>query len=80
MISYRPLIIFVARVLLLILGLVLLLDSLYLLAQKKMHIGIVLPLLIGTVFIIYAVGWHKIHPWLNQHMYIKRLWLSLIHI
>ena len=74
MISYRSLISFIPRFLLLILGLVLLLDSLYLLAQKKVHIGIVLPLLIGAVFLIYAVGWHKIYPWLNQHMYIKRLW------
>lgn len=62
------------RVLLMILGAVLLLDSLYLLIQKKLHIGIVLPLLIGTGFIIYAVLWHKIHYWLNQHIRIKRLW------
>ncbi len=74
MISYRSLISFIPRFWLLILGLVLLLDSLYLLIQKKLHIGIVLPLLIGAVFLIYAIGWHKIHYWLNQHIYIKRLW------
>lgn len=62
------------RALLLILGTVLLLDSLYLLIQKKLHIGIVLPLLIGTGFITYAVLWHKIHHWLNQNIRIKRLW------
>lgn len=72
--KHKAMTLLLARSVLLILGLVLLLDSLYLLIQKKLHIGIVLPLLIGAVFLIYAIGWHKIHYWLNQHIHIRRLW------
>lgn len=72
--SYQILTRLLPRALLLILGAVLVLDSLYLLIQKKLHLGVILPLVIGAGFIIYAIMWHNIHDWLNQHRRMKQLW------
>ncbi len=57
-----------------IIGAILFLDGLILILYKKWHIGTVLPLLIGLIFITTAVKNHKIHLLLAQHIQLKKIW------
>lgn len=57
-----------------VIGLVLFLDGLILVLYKKIHLGTILPLLIGLVFILVVVFNRKIQDFLNQHLKFKKLW------
>lgn len=62
------------RVGFLLLGTVLIVYSLGLLVQRKIHFGTILPLLIGAVFIAHTVCWHRLQNWLRQRPMWRRLW------
>lgn len=62
------------RVLLFIIGTILLVDGLWLISLDKIHLGIILPVVIGTVFILIAMYYHKIQHFLMQHQQLKKLW------
>ncbi|MEB3753379.1 YdcF family protein [Acinetobacter sp. MD2(2019)] len=61
------------RILLIILGGILCIDSLYLLMLGKIHIGIVLPLFLGSVLICIGLKWSSLHLFLQQHHKTKTL-------
>ena len=62
------------RLLLLITGLVLFLDGFILFLFKKVHLGTIIPVLVGIIFISTALAWHKIQNYLNQHARLRRFW------
>lgn len=62
------------RLLLLIIGLVLFLDGFILFLFKKLHLGTIIPLLVGIVFIGTVLAWHKIQNYLNQHARLRHFW------
>lgn len=57
-----------------IVALILLIDGVYLLSLKRIHIGTILPVLIGVIFLIIAVCYPKIQLYLQQSELIQRLW------
>ena len=61
------------KIILAVLGLILLIDGLYLLAQGKIHLGIILPILIGLIFCIHAIFWQSIQKILQGFKRLKRL-------
>lgn len=65
------------RIILALLGLILLIDGLYLLAQGKIHLGIILPVLIGMIFCIHAIFWQAIQSKLKGSKRLKMLWQAL---
>lgn len=58
----------------LIIGLILFADGAILLWDKKIHLGTVLPLLIGAIFSVYALGFPKIQRYLHAHPKLYRIW------
>lgn len=62
------------RILLSILGLILILDGLWLLSLDKIHLGIVLPIFIGAIFLITAVFYAAIQVFLARHPKVKFFW------
>lgn len=62
------------RIILFVVGSVLLANGGYLLALKKIHLGIILPFLIGLIFIVLSVAWHPIQNYLKAHPTAKKLW------
>ncbi len=62
------------RIILFIIGFLLFLDGFILLLYKKIHLGTILPLLIGLVFCITALWIHRINQFLAAHSNIKKLW------
>ncbi|ATO19751.1 hypothetical protein BS636_08865 [Acinetobacter sp. LoGeW2-3] len=57
-----------------IVGLVLSADSLWLLSQDKIHLGILLPLVIGIFLIIYALFFPYFQQWQQQSRLCSNLW------
>lgn len=55
-------------------GSLLLIDGVALILQRKIHLGIVLPIIVGLVFIGHALYWKAIDLFLRRHQQIKRLW------
>lgn len=62
------------RYLLMLVGSLLVLDTLVLLGLSKFTLGIMLPLFVGGIFLIQGLGWQKIHHYLTAHPWQKRLW------
>ena len=62
------------RLLLFIAGALLLIDGLWLISMDKIHLGIVLPLLIGSIFIVTALFYNAIHQYLARHATFKKIW------
>ena len=62
------------RLLLIIIGLVLFLDGFILFLFKKLHLGTIIPVLVGIVFISTALAWHKIQNYLSQHPQLRHFW------
>lgn len=58
-------------------GLVLVTDCGLLLANRVFHIGTLLPLAIGCVFLGHAICWERIHAYLAKHVTVKKLWQRL---
>lgn len=64
----------ILRFILLTIGLVLFVDGFILFLFKKVHLGTIIPVLLGIVFISTALVWHKIKNYLNQHLQLQRFW------
>lgn len=62
------------RILLCMTGSILLLDAFVLIAQHKIHLGTLLPLFIGLIFLIHAWQWTSIQTFLQHHVILKQLW------
>lgn len=62
------------RILLFFFGSILVTDSVYLLSLKKIHLGILLPLIIGIIFLSTSLAWQTIQHYLKQHSLAKKLW------
>jgi uncharacterized SAM-binding protein YcdF (DUF218 family) len=62
------------RLSLFIIGLLLFLDGFILLLYKKIHLGTLLPLLIGLGFICTAIWGKVIQQYLAHHSKLKKLW------
>lgn len=65
------------RIILFFIGSVFLTDSIYLLLQGKIHIGIVLPFLMGIGFVFIALAWQFIHSYLAQHPALQSAYFIL---
>ena len=76
-VSMRIFLITCFRIILFLVASLLIADSLYLLLQGKIHIGIVLPLLIGTGFLVITLAWTQIQDYLNRHPKIKKTYFIL---
>ena len=64
----------ILRLILFTIGLVLFVDGFILFLFKKVHLGTIIPVLLGIVFISTALAWHKIQNYLNQHLQLQRFW------
>lgn len=62
------------KALLLIIGLFLIADSIWLLSFGKIHFGIALPLLIGSIFILLALFWRPIQHAIQTHRWLRYSW------
>lgn len=62
------------RILLFIIGILLVLDTTILITLKKFNFGIIIPLLIGIVFIIQAIYGQKISHYLARKPKLRKLW------
>lgn len=62
------------KFIMLIIGLVLLIDGAILLMYKKIHLGTLLPLLIGLVFCAYSLYGVQIKHFLKGHPKLSKLW------
>lgn len=56
---------------------ILILDSIWLISLNKMHFGILLPLLIGVIFLCYALFFQKIQQILQKNPLCRWLYLSI---
>lgn len=64
------------RIIIFIIGLILFADGLFLMLQKKLHLGTVLPFMLGVIFCLHAVFIHQIHQYLATRIQLKRIWAS----
>ena len=62
------------RALLFLVGLILFLDGLLLVLQKKIHLGTLLPLAIGLFLLLYALYYRQINQFIAQHQKLKKIW------
>lgn len=62
------------RIVIFILGVFLFVDGSYLLALRKIHLGIILPFLIGIVFITSSLFWHNIQSYFIHTPILKTCW------
>lgn len=62
------------RSILFILGFLLFLDGFILILYKKIHLGTILPLLIGLVFCMTALWIKQISNFLAKHSTLKKIW------
>lgn len=67
----------IKRIFSLIFGCILFCDGLWLILQKKIHLGTVLPLLLGFVLLIHAIFYHSIQHFLAQKVQLKVLYQSV---
>lgn len=74
MINTRLILSSLFRIVLFVLGTIFLLDGLYLLALKKIHLGIILPFLIGIGFVTTSLFWHAIQAYLAHSVVFKTCW------
>lgn len=65
------------RFILFLIGSIFLVDSIYLLLQGKIHIGIVLPLIIGSGFVFIAWAWQFVHAYLALHSTLQSAYFTL---
>ena len=62
------------RIILAIVGSILFLDGAILIALKKIHIGTVLPFLIGLFFCIYAYFYYHFERFFFYHFRLHSIW------
>lgn len=59
-------------------GAVMAVYSLYLLYLKKVHLGIILPLLIGLGFVLYGIYHQSLAGFLSHHPLVYKIWQFLV--
>ncbi|MGE8684045.1 MAG: YdcF family protein [Acinetobacter sp.] len=64
----------IKRFFLLLAGMILVTDSIWLLLQDKIHLGIFIPLILGIIFLIFGLFSSSIQKILQQHPRIQKLW------
>lgn len=64
-----------SRFALFIFGFILFADGLYLIVKNKSHFGVIFPFILGLTLCTYALSWHQIQTFLNQHFVVKR-WIK----
>ena len=69
--------ILLARVILLTIGSVMVVDCAILMAIGKVNFGSVVPFLLGLVFIAHGIFWHKIIAFIYQYRWLSYLWYAL---
>lgn len=67
----------VLRYLLIIVGLILVIDCIFLIAADKINFGTVVPFLLGMIFIAHGVFWPKIKKLLGKYHYLRKIWKTL---
>lgn len=60
-----------------ILGGLLALDGLYLISQNKVHLGIILPVIIGMGLIFYALAFDWIQSCIQVNKFRQKIWFGL---
>ena len=60
----------------LLIGTLLLIDSIYLMLQNNFSLGVTLPSGIGLFLLGIGLKWQQLHRWLAQSPIRKRLWLA----
>lgn len=60
-----------------ILGALLALDGLYLISQNKVHLGIILPVIIGMGLIFYALAFDRIQSCIQVNKFRQKIWSGL---
>ena len=65
------------RILLTIVGSVIMLDCIVLMTTSKINFGTIVPLLIGTIFLVHGLGWSIIRAKLDKSPVLRRIWLGL---
>lgn len=56
-------------------GALLFADGLFLILQKKWHLGTVLPFLVGFICCVYALWMATIHSYISHRIRLKKLWI-----
>ena len=67
----------VLRYLLIIVGLILVIDCIFLIAADKINFGTVVPFLLGMIFIAHGIFWPKIKKLLGKYHYLRNIWKTL---
>ena len=65
------------RVLLIIIGSVIIVDCAILMAFGKVNFGSVVPFLLGIVFVIHGIFWHKVIAFIHQYRWLVYFWSGL---
>ena len=58
-------------------GILLCINGLYLLSLDKLHFGVLLPLLLGSGFVVYALFFKKIQDLLKSSSVLRKIWQVL---
>ena len=69
--------ILLGRVLLIIIGSVIIVDCAILMAFGKVNFGSVVPFLLGIVFVIHGIFWHKVIAFIHQYRWLLYFWSGL---
>lgn len=69
--------ILLVRVLLITIGSVIIVDCAILMAFGKVNFGSVVPFLLGIVFVIHGIFWHKVIAFIHQYRWLLYFWSGL---
>ena len=69
--------ILLGRVLLITIGSVIIVDCAILMAFGKVNFGSVVPFLLGIVFVIHGIFWHKVIAFIHQYRWLLYFWSGL---
>ena len=67
----------IARVGLVVIGAVIMVDCAVLMTVGKVNFGTVVPFLLGSVFVAHGIFWHAIRKFTRQNPFRNRLWYTL---
>lgn len=62
------------RMLFFIVGLILFADGFFLIAQKKIHLGTIIPLILGAILSLYALCSSRLNEFLKRHSILNKVW------
>lgn len=62
------------RFFLFLFGLIFFLDGFISFLFKKIHLGTIIPFMLGIIFLCTALFWHKIHAYLTHHSKLYTFW------